>query len=601
MSTINPAQTQQQHRFRATEQFLAPPTKEKREQAGYDIYPCFTATGPIHAGFDSLLTWILQRRANIIIDGYVGVQWEDFISALQTRLAALQTNARFVNVNTALIPAADRDALVASSLGNGDPLFGKVFDGQLSDFFSPEKLRDIRPENGQLNILYGCGASLCGWDGALLYIDLPKNEIQFRSRAGQVCNIGHHSISGDARQQYKSFYFVDWPVLNRHKKALLPSVELFIDEQRLSEITWCEGDTLRNTLREMSRNMFRARPWFEPGVWGGHWIRENIAELNPNVVNYAWSFELIAPENGILLEHEGLLQEISLDTMLMLDNTAVLGKAAPRFGNTFPIRFDFLDTFDGGNLSIQCHPSVPYTRDNFGEPFTQDETYYILDAKPGAKVYLGFRDDIDATAFRSALENSVEQHQAVDIEKFVQVFPSHRHDLFLIPNGTVHSSGKDNLVLEISATPYIYTFKMYDWMRTDLNGRPRTLNIARAFENLDFDRKGDVVRETLLSAPVTIQQGPDWRLLHLPTHPQHFYRIERVEFSSAVQLETGNQCHVLSLVEGERIRVLTNGREQVVHYAETFIIPAAAGAYTLLNDSGEEVKVVRAFVKEECC
>ncbi len=142
---------------------------------------------------------------------------------------------------------------------------------------------------------------------------------------------------------------------------------------------------------------------------------------------------------------------------------------------------------------------------------------------------------------------------------------------------------------------------MYDWMRTDLNGRPRTLNIARAFENLDFSRKGEVVRDTLISAPAVIAQGNDWRLLHLPTHPQHFYRIERVEFATSVALKTDDQCHVLSLVEGERIRVVTNGREQIVHYAETFIIPAAAGAYTLISDSGTEVKVVRAFVKEECC
>ena len=74
--------------------------------------------------------------------------------------------------------------------------------------------------------------------------------------------------------------------------------------------------------------------------------------------------------------------------------------------------------------------------------------------------------------FRQELENSVNENIAMDIEQYVQSFPSHKHDLFLIPNGTIHSSGKDNMVLEISATPYIFTFKMYDWVRLDLEGDP---------------------------------------------------------------------------------------------------------------------------------
>ncbi len=125
MSTINPAQTHQKKGLRATEQYLAPHTKEKREQSGYDIYPCFGAAGPIHAGLDSLIAWMLGRRANIIIDGYVGVQWEAFAGQLRERLAAKQIPARFININTALKPDTAREALTAPYLGGNDPSSGK--------------------------------------------------------------------------------------------------------------------------------------------------------------------------------------------------------------------------------------------------------------------------------------------------------------------------------------------------------------------------------------------------------------------------------------------------------------------------------------------
>ncbi|RFS21452.1 hypothetical protein DVR12_16135 [Chitinophaga silvatica] len=581
---------------RATEQFLIPLTKDTKNTTGYDIYPSFSATGTIFTGFESLAKWITQQSSNLIIDGYGGVLWETFIQNLQSQL----TTANYISVADALLPASEINHLISSSIGNDDPLFGKRFTGEFRDFFSADKLQELQPIPGKLNIIYGCGASLAGWKAPVIYIDVPKNEIQFRSRAGKVRNLGQPTPNNDPKQQYKQFYFVDWPVLNRHKKQLLPKIDVIIDEQRIDTISWCTGTTLRDTISKMSEHMFRARPWFEPGVWGGQWMKERISLLNKEVVNYAWSFELISPENGILLESEGVLMEVSFDTMLMLNNKALLGKAAERFGDAFPIRFDFLDTFNGGNLSVQCHPTVAYTKEHFGEDFTQDETYYILDTKPGAGVYLGFQENINAPEFEQVLRNSFNNHEPVDIEKYVQVFPARKHDLFLIPNGTVHSSGENNLVLEISATPYIFTFKMYDWLRADLSGKPRTLNIDRAFANLNFERKGEVVKETLISKPETIREGSDWKIVNLPTHPQHFYNIERLEFNTRIDLDTAGQCHILSLVEGTSIKVLTNGLEQTVHYAETFVVPAAAGSYTLISN-GADVKVVRSFVKEECC
>ncbi|WP_421893275.1 class I mannose-6-phosphate isomerase [Marinoscillum sp.] len=586
----------QQEEIRKTQQYELPVKKENKP-SGYDVYPTHNiGSGLIFEGYESLARE-LSNSSHIKIDGYVGVLFEDVKQQLNVAFQKIGIQPKWVNVNDALLSEEEVNQKVEPFLGGDDPIFGKLTHLQLIDFFNSDQLKALASENTvEPVIYYGVGASLVPVSGVNVYFEISKNEIQFRSRAGTVQNLGA-SNAIDPKVMYKRFYFVDWVVLNKHKQRMKNEIDLLVDGQRSGDITWMKGDDWRKTLSRIVEEPIRVRPWFEPGAWGGTWIKDKIEGLEKDVVNYAWSFELIVPENGVIIESSGLMLEYSFDFLMFMAGQKMLGSDYEQYGFEFPIRFDFLDTFDGGNLSVQCHPRLDYMKANFGENLTQEETYYILDCQNDAKVYLGFQEGVTPSVFQEALESSQKNKEEIKIEEYVQVFDAQKHDLYLIPPGTIHASGTDNLVLEISSTPYIYTFKMYDWLRLDLDGNPRPMNIQRGMENLVFERSGKSVKEELISKPYLLDKSENWELYHLPTHKDHLYDVHRYVIQSEVTINTENKAHVLSLVEGDQIRVTTKHSSKVFKYAETFVIPAATNEYVIENLSPNPALVVKAFIK----
>ena len=184
-----------------------------------------------------------------------------------------------------------------------------------------------------------------------------------------------------------------------------------------------------------------------------------------------------------------------------------------------------------------------------------------------------------------------------------QDIPARKHDHFLIPGGTLHCSGADAMVLEISATPNLFTFKLWDWGRMGLDGKPRPINVEHGSQVIQWERNTEYVYANLVDRFEPTAKGEGWSEIKTGLHPAEFIETRRTSFTAPVPFETNGSVQVLNLVEGEEAVVESpDGSFEpfVVHYAETFIIPECVKRFTVRPfgaSEGKECMVVRAYIR----
>lgn len=541
----------------------------------------------------------------LVVETYPGVDLESIERALADRLRP----EVIVRAAEAMRPPQQIDALVEPFLGRDDPVFGFMNGLCLPDFFNPDRVahgrdRVRRAVRGPVVVL-GVGARwIAGGDGeVLVYADLSRWEAQNRFRRNAASNLGVENRTLSAALQYKRAFFVDWRVADRWKRPLLARWDYLLDTHDPAAPKLAEGDAVRAGLRWAATRPFRVVPFFDPAPWGGHWMRERFG-LDASAPNYGWGFDGVPEENSLLLDLGGTRVEIPALDLVFDQPRMLLGEAVhARFGDEFPIRFDFLDTMGGGPLSLQVHPLTEYIQRHFGMHYTQDESYYLLEAGPDAEVFLGLRTGVDAGAMVRDLEAAREGRARFPADRYIERWPARRHDHFLIPAGTVHASGANAVVLEVSATPYLFTFKMWDWDRLGLDGRPRPIHLEHALANIDWSRTTEWVRRLLVNAVTPLRSGPGWREERTGLHEREFIETRRHWFTRPVPHHTRGGVQVLNLVEGQAAWVESpdNAFDPfLVRFAETFIVPAAVGPYRIrpfAPDPPRELATLQASVR----
>jgi mannose-6-phosphate isomerase class I len=573
----------------------------------YDKAPAISADGECVLGWDSITeTLCSEHQQIVVVECYPGVRDDELLPALINGLKPTCV----IKTSECLKSHEAIKALVQPDVTE-DAIFGYLTRLNMEDFFDCDKVASaqaqlltsgLRTQDSGLTLVYGPGASLVSEDGLLVYADMPRWEAQLRFRRHEVGNLGMNNKDTAASLLYKQAYFVDWRVADRLKRKLLPRVSYFLDTTIPASPKLAKGDVVCAALVKATQRPFRVVPFFDPAPWGGHWMKE-VCDLDPTVPNYGWGFDCVPEENSLLLKFENATLEIPSINLVFAHPRELLGTAVyGRFGDEFPIRFDFLDTMGGGNLSLQVHPLTEYIQQTFGMHYTQDESYYMLDTKEDAHVYLGLREDVNPDEMIAELEAS-QITGTFDAAKHAGVYPVKKHDHVLIPAGTLHCSGQNSMVLEISATPYIFTFKLWDWGRMGLDGKPRPINIGHGKNVLQWSRAESWVKANLLNQVSIVATGDGWVEERTGLHEQEFIETRRHWFTKTVTHHTHGGVNVLNLVEGrEAIVESPTGAFDpfIVHYAETFIVPAAVGAYTIRpHGEGEGFRcgTIKAFVR----
>lgn len=575
-------------------------SKYRDRPSNYEKFPvCAVGDDELcREGWQTIAAVIAQSDPRVVVvEAYPGVRPDD-LRELASRLAATVV----IDAGEAMRSEAEIDALIADDLTD-DPVFGRLTDFGLEAFFDSERIRDLqqRLQGGSGRaVVYGPGAALVARGDVVVYADLPRWEIQQRQRREEVANLGASNFEERASLKYKRAYFVDWRAADRWKRAVWDRVDFFLDTTRRDTPRLVSAATMNRALDRVCRRPFRVVPFFDPAPWGGQWMKE-VCDLPRDADNFGWCFDCVPEENSMLLGFGRRTFEIPAIDLVYRHPAELLGDAiVERFGAEFPIRFDFLDTIGGGNLSVQVHPLTEYIQARFGMSYTQDESYYMLDADPGAFVHLGVKTGIDPAKMIEALRRSEDGIESFPVADYVNRFPAQRHDHFLIPAGTVHGSGSGSMVLEISATPYIFTFKLYDWERPGLDGRPRPLHIAHGERNIRFERDTEFARDELINRNKPLGAGDGWRSERTGLHEAEFIETQRHWFTGTVPHEARGAVDVLNLVQGEAAVVESPGGAFApfeVHYAETFIVPAAAGEYRIRPLGDGEHATIKAFVR----
>ena len=557
------------------------------------------------------------------LDGYTTAQWGRFVSLMSRecdlrglRFESIDANEKTLKsgkeIDDIIDPMLIWDTKIDPTL-----LYGKVYHGGYAGLIDTDKAEQFRKEikktPGTIVAVYGYGSLFKGfrdlYDVKVFFDITPKNSM-LRIRAGEYANLGKKH-TGIINRTIRRCYYCDFENAVQLRKELFAAKELdwYVLDNDPANLQMMPFDTFADICAQLVKYPFRAKPCYLEGVWGGTYMKK-LRNLPEKMRNAAWVFDFIPMEVSVQVEAGEELLDINYCSFVHKEGMNLMGeKCVRKYQGYFPIRFNWDDSYHStGNMSIQCHSGGKFNVENYNEFGRQDESYYVVITGHEAKTFIGFRDDADIPAFFREIEAADTEHKECDYMKYVSYEESVPGLQVMLPAGTIHSSGRNQVILEIgSLTIGSYTYKMYDYLRLDFDGKQRPIHTHLGELNVRQDRRHSVIHdpespEYIVQKPRLAEEGEGWQEYILGENPQMYISLRRLEFEKQCEQDTkGKKFHVLTLVDGEKIRIRSAEHPERffdLEFMEIACVPASMGKYVIENLGKEPIRVHKTCLRD---
>lgn len=545
----------------------------------------------------------------IAFDGYVGTDWT-FVFELKEKIEEKNIQVDLINSVNFYKDSPKIWEMIEPYITK-DQYFGKTYKGDLEDFLDEVKTTKykikINSSPDKIFIFYGYGTInelTKNWFDYIFYIDVTHDNFIKNVQKENLWFVPKNALNatgaadvGMSIQTFKLTRYIYMPIFDKHRRNVLNKMDFYIDTN--NQLKVIPRSTFDYIMSELSQQPFKLKPLYIQGPWGGQWIKEK-RKLPKNYKNCAWAFEAVTSDMSLIIKFGEDIFEVPFDTFLAKNPKHILGeKTFKRFDYSFPLRVHYDDSYEGGNMAIQVHPDHSYVQKYFSEKVGQQEAYYIIKTKSDTEVFLGLKDSKNLHNFFQEALKSKENHIPLNYKKYVNSFRSSPGDLFLIPSGTIHALGKDQVCLEIG-TSYGYTFHIYDYLRPDLKGNLREIHLEHAFNVLKAHLKINLFHDKLKQTPKIIKKqnaGTEYLLGKLR---ELLFEVHRIEFATLWEDDTSEDFHILTLINGEKVLIKSENNINnpiIVFNSKTIIVPACFGKYSMEGD--ENCTLIKVLLKKK--